>query len=325
MTDKELHSLPKRSSKFTLMPYSYFRLSSQSGYGAGKRAPAYFELMWECLNRDELKELPARYLSLVARELREHGTFRSTAEVIEGVRLAETLSAQGRRDGFPRSAICTTQPDSAGTGRDPGRGRCSGQGRRRHLDRTPAEGGEQDLNSKTTSSVSWSDSSSRSTASQRSRSWHSTCARTATPRPSSSVPRLGRSSFLHRLRVLDIGFAEGLASRQQSATWAEKVVGPVDSRKRNSPRRSGAEGETVELAVAFKFISKLEECSSIADAASMTADAIQCCMPQAMDQARARLQELAAGSSEFTAVAHAANQLGMIARYGDVRRFDPAR
>lgn len=47
MTDAELASLRRRSSKLTLMPYSYFKLSSQSGYGAGNRAPAYFDLFWE--------------------------------------------------------------------------------------------------------------------------------------------------------------------------------------------------------------------------------------------------------------------------------------
>ena len=50
MTDRELASLPRRTSKVTLMPYSYFRLSSQSGYGAGNHAPAYFELLWQALN-----------------------------------------------------------------------------------------------------------------------------------------------------------------------------------------------------------------------------------------------------------------------------------
>ncbi len=35
MTDAELARLRRRSSKLTLMPYSYFKLSSQSGYGAG--------------------------------------------------------------------------------------------------------------------------------------------------------------------------------------------------------------------------------------------------------------------------------------------------
>src|SRR4029079_319873 len=93
MTDAEFASLRKRSSKFTLMPYSYFKLSSQSGYGAGNQAPAYFELLWESLQRDDLAGLPSRYLSLVARNLRESGTHRSTAEVIEAVRLANTLAA----------------------------------------------------------------------------------------------------------------------------------------------------------------------------------------------------------------------------------------
>ena len=39
MTDDEFASLRRRASKFTLMPYSYFKLSTQSGYGAGNQAP----------------------------------------------------------------------------------------------------------------------------------------------------------------------------------------------------------------------------------------------------------------------------------------------
>src|SRR5262249_49910470 len=75
------------------MPYSYFKLSSQSGYGAGNHAPAYFELLWQALDQECFPDLPARYLSLVARHLRESGTHRSTAEVIDSVRLSRTLSA----------------------------------------------------------------------------------------------------------------------------------------------------------------------------------------------------------------------------------------
>ena len=89
MTDDELASLRRRSSKLTLMPYSYFKLSSQSGYGAGNHAPAYFELLWDSAQRRRpAASCRCSYLSLVARHLREAGTHRSTAEVIEGVRLA---------------------------------------------------------------------------------------------------------------------------------------------------------------------------------------------------------------------------------------------
>ncbi len=93
MSDAELKSLPRRESKLTLMPYSYFKLSSQSGYGAGNMAPKYFELLWQSLESGGITDLSRRYMTLVARHMREHGTHRSTAEVIEAVRLAETLSA----------------------------------------------------------------------------------------------------------------------------------------------------------------------------------------------------------------------------------------
>ena len=82
----ELASLRRRPGKLTLMPYSYFKLSSQSGYGAGNLAPAYFELLWDALELGDIHELPTRYLSLVARHMRETGTHRSTAEVIDAAR-----------------------------------------------------------------------------------------------------------------------------------------------------------------------------------------------------------------------------------------------
>src|SRR5262249_2871850 len=70
MTDEELATLRRRSSKLTLMPYSYFKLSSQSGYGAGNHAPAYFGLVWEMMNAGGLVELPHRYLSQVLLQIR---------------------------------------------------------------------------------------------------------------------------------------------------------------------------------------------------------------------------------------------------------------
>ena len=81
-------------------------------------------------------------------------------------------------------------------------------------------------------------------------------------------------------------------------------------------------GETVELATAYKFKMQLEKCGSIADAAVMVRDACQCGLMKSMELARQRLQELAATSREFAPIAHAAWQLGLVARYGDVRKFD---
>ncbi len=81
-------------------------------------------------------------------------------------------------------------------------------------------------------------------------------------------------------------------------------------------------GETVELATAYKFKSELDSSTCIADAVALVHDACQCGMMKSMDLARRRLQELAATSTEFTALASAAWQLSLVVRYGDVRRFD---
>ena len=78
MTDEELEKLRKRESKMTLMPYSFFKLSSQSGYGAGNHAPAYFEMVWNGFNKNLAASLPTLFLTNVVRELRTSGTFRST-------------------------------------------------------------------------------------------------------------------------------------------------------------------------------------------------------------------------------------------------------
>src|SRR4029079_1136370 len=98
-TDEELARLRRRESKMTLMPYSFFKLSSQSGYGAGNHAPAYFEMVWNSYNENRAVGLPTLFLTNVVRELRASGTFRSTAEVIEGVRLAEAMA--GMKNSLP--------------------------------------------------------------------------------------------------------------------------------------------------------------------------------------------------------------------------------
>lgn len=51
MSDEELAALPRIPTRITLMPYSYYRLSSRTGYGAGNRAPFYFERLWQLMGR----------------------------------------------------------------------------------------------------------------------------------------------------------------------------------------------------------------------------------------------------------------------------------
>jgi hypothetical protein len=85
---------------------------------------------------------------------------------------------------------------------------------------------------------------------------------------------------------------------------------------------SALKGETVELATALVFQSRLEQSANIAAAAGVVREACECGMMDAMEQARIVLQRLAVDSGAFAEVADAAADLAMVIGYGDIRRFD---
>ncbi|NEQ48481.1 MAG: hypothetical protein F6K00_35115 [Leptolyngbya sp. SIOISBB] len=93
--DKELlKGLPKLKVKATWIPWTYGRLASSSGYGAGITSPGWYEHLW----RSSTSEHPSsqtgvRWMTRVARLLREEDLEASSASIIEAVRLAETLAA----------------------------------------------------------------------------------------------------------------------------------------------------------------------------------------------------------------------------------------
>src|SRR5688500_14623017 len=323
MTDGEFASLRRRASKFTLMPYSYFKLSSQSGYGAGNQAPAYYELLWEALEAGDLGGLPSRYLSLVARHSREAGTHRSTAEVIEGVRLANTLSAM--KDGL--APTLADLRDAAVT--LIGHGELAGvKDAMARVDVGTAIGELPKGVSRTSIQADFERELVRlklekyKTAVKQELSLDLRENRQAKSVESAFLD-LNRSSFFHRLRVLGVSFVAPLRTSQQSTTWAEKWQLQWSPESEIQLIEAVLLGETVELATGYKFKTILDGCESIGQAAEVVHDACQCGMMKSMDAARKRLQELSATSSEMIAIAHAAHVLGLIVRYGDVREFDP--
>lgn len=324
MTDEELKLLRRRSSKLTLMPYSYFKLSTQSGYGAGNHAPAYFELLWDSLQTRELADLPGLYLAHVARRLREKGTHRSTAEVIEGVRLARTLAAL--QDGA--APTLRDLRDAAVT--------LIGHGEPLLVREALADvdiGAAIGELPKGVSQTSIQDDFERELARLKLDKYRTTAKQDMTldlrenrrvASPEAAFLDLNRSSFFHRLRMLGISFATPLSTGQQAATWAERWQLQWTPESEIALVEAVLLGETVELATSFHFKTLLENCTSIAKAADLVTAACQCGLMKSMNLARERLQQLAAVSSEFQVIAHAVFQLSQVVRYGDVRRFDPA-
>ncbi len=86
--DAILKQLVKRKTTATWIPWTYDRLSLQSGYGAGIASPGWYEHLW--MNHDQVS---TRWLTKVARFMREEDLDASPASVIEAVRLADSLAA----------------------------------------------------------------------------------------------------------------------------------------------------------------------------------------------------------------------------------------
>lgn len=86
-----LKGLPKVKVEATWIPWTYTRLTAASGYGAGVASPRWYEHLWHH------PEGAARHWCIAAAHLlRQEGFTASTAQVIDTVRLAETLTAVRR-------------------------------------------------------------------------------------------------------------------------------------------------------------------------------------------------------------------------------------
>ncbi|PPC78914.1 hypothetical protein C4K68_02620 [Pokkaliibacter plantistimulans] len=84
-----LKGLEKIKTQCTWVPWSYSHLSEQSGYAAGVLSPQWYEYIW---HYPEPQERATRWLATAARLLREHQLDCSSAQVIDALRLANSLA-----------------------------------------------------------------------------------------------------------------------------------------------------------------------------------------------------------------------------------------
>jgi hypothetical protein len=82
-----LKGLKKVNTQTTWIPWTYQRISTMSGYGAGVVSPAWYKLLFH-----RRKDATIRWMSQLAKMLRNEGIDASSAHAIEAVRLAETLA-----------------------------------------------------------------------------------------------------------------------------------------------------------------------------------------------------------------------------------------
>lgn len=325
LSDSETAALPSLPAQSTLMPYSYYRLSSLSGYGAGNRAPAYYELLWDAIRRGgEPGAAGYAYLTRMAAYMRAHGAITSSAEVIEAVRLAGALAGMCG----PALPVLQDLRDAAVA--------CMGHG---HFSEIAQAAADTEIGS---CIGSLPDGVSR-TAIQadfyrclRELKLEKYKALTAQPleldlrentrvkSEQSAFLDLNRSFFLHRLRVLGVRFGTVAASRQDRATWAENWTLQWTPEAEIELVESALRGETIELAAAFAFKEQLEAAQSISGTASILEDAFLCGMPRTIAMATATLQGLAIDAAAVPEIAATAESLSAAVRFGSIRRLDPA-
>jgi hypothetical protein len=83
-----LRDMPKAKVAATWIPWTHGRLARESGYGAGIESPGWYQHLWTTES-----DVVIKWVTKVASLLREEDLDASTAQVIDTVRLVETLTA----------------------------------------------------------------------------------------------------------------------------------------------------------------------------------------------------------------------------------------
>jgi hypothetical protein len=83
-------SLPTTEVESAWVPWSYSRLASWKGYGAGIHSPGWYHHVWQTKDSENSS---VQWLTSVSQLLRNEGFDTSSAHIIETVRLAESLAA----------------------------------------------------------------------------------------------------------------------------------------------------------------------------------------------------------------------------------------
>lgn len=319
--------LPRTGCLHTLMPYSYYRLSTRSGYGAGNRAPAYYELIWESYKRGDPQFTANAYLSKIAEKQRENGNAASSAQIIEAVRLANSL-AELRGGKIGNMPSLRDLRDAAET--------CLGEGSFAAISVAVADteiGTKIGALPEGVSRTSIQDDFYRLLKELKLEKYRSVTAQDLrldlrenirAKGERSAFLDLNRSYFLHKLRVLEIKFADPRISEQDNATWSESWVICWTPESEIQLVESALRGDTVELAASFAIKETVEKTMEMSVVAAAIEDAFLCGMPTAAQYAVNALQAMAVDAASFEELAKTAFRLSSIVTYGDIRRADSA-
>ena len=322
LTEKEVKDLPKLEAKKTLMPYSYYKLSTYSNYGAGNKAPGYYEFLWKGFNKGDIFYPTFIYLSKIAEYQRKTRNMVSSAQIIEAVQLAISLA------NIHDSKIPTLKDiqDAAIT--------CMAHGSYAELvmamanvevgkkiGKIPQEAIQTSIQSdfynllkelKLEKYQSLSATELRLDLREKLR----------VQTEKAALMDLNRSYFLHKLRVLKISFAKLIEKNQENTTWAEDWVLQWSPETEIEIVETILKGDTIEFATAFELMQRINSSNSLSQMTEVVKDAFYCGMPKALEKAFQALQNCISGDIPIDEIARTMSTLSVMLRYGDIRKLN---
>ena len=320
MTSNEEAALNNVETSLTLMPYSYSRLSSQSGYGAGNRAPAYFQMRYELQNKSDLLQLPSVYLSQLSEKIREKGFSRSSAHIIEAVRLAQSLASL-KGEELP---VLSDLKDAAVTVLAEGHksmllksmeeieiGKCFGK-----LPENSLKTSVQDDFNKNLKELNLE--RFRKNIDQKLKLDLRENLNVKSQK--AAFLSLRRSYFLHRLNFLNIPF--GRIQQNTAKEWIEEWTLNWLPESEISLVETVLLGETIEIAAAVKFSTEIKACKDVSRACGLLKSASLCALTKELAAAGNLLQNLASESVDLLALAQTCYELSDLINFGSVRHLD---
>ncbi|MBI5516492.1 MAG: hypothetical protein HY909_22095 [Deltaproteobacteria bacterium] len=325
MKDGDARRLPKVDAEPTWMPYSLARVAARAD---GAPAPGYQSLLWEGRLRGGSRTVASRFLSAVAGLLRAEGKVRSSAEVIEAVRLAEALAALS-------GASAPTLRDllDAATA-------CLGGGSREEVERfvravavgdrvgsLPSVGHQTPLQADFAKQLdaldltAWRrDGEPRPVQGVTGKPWLDLRPRAGVLSEEAALKDLRRSAFLHRTVHLRLGFAVPVESVRDQNTFKEAWRAGWSAECEVRLAERAEDGESVEAAARRALRRALAACHNVREAARLARQARECDLLDAAQEACDRVQALAVDEGSFASVADAVDELATLVRARDVRQ-----
>ncbi len=320
--DINFDKLPKEDTSITLMPYSYYKLSSLSGYGAGNKSPLYYEYLWNARLKNNLSENSYDFLIKLGISLREKGFTASTASIIESVRLAKTLASL-RNHKYP---TYDDIKDSAVT--------CLGEGTISSLadslamlnigtkignleegvSKTPIQDDFnrhlKDLNlekyKKLVPEVIKLDLRENVKVKSKEKAFQD----------------LYRSIFFNKLELLGIGFAKRIHKGQDASSWSEQWELSWSPEIEIKVIETIFKGETINIATAYDIAERLKNATKMSQVANIIKDAYNCNLVEVVKSSIYVLDNLFVNNDDFGETCETVNILFNILKYKDIRNVD---